>query len=80
LPEHFSARALDRFSRANEARSAGGAGLGLAIVDLIARGHGGRVELRNREEGSSDVAIVLPRSAEGAPAVRAEPRQLAQRS
>jgi len=80
LPEHFSARALDRFSRADSARSAGGAGLGLAIVDLIARGHGGRVELRNREEGGSDVAIVLPRSAEAAPAVRAEPRQLVQRT
>jgi two-component system OmpR family sensor kinase len=80
LPEHFSARALDRFSRADSARSAGGAGLGLAIVDLIARGHGGRVELRNREEGGSDVAIVLPRSAEAVPAVPAEPRQLAERT
>ena len=80
LPEHFAARALDRFSRADGARSPGGAGLGLAIVDLIARGHGGRVELRNREEGGSDVAIVLPRSTEAAPGVRAEPRQLAQRS
>jgi signal transduction histidine kinase len=80
LPEHFSARALDRFSQADNARSAGGAGLGLAIVDLIARGHGGRVELGNREEGGSDVAIVLPRSAEAAPGVRAEPRQLVQRT
>ena len=80
LPEHFSARALDRFSRADEARGAGGAGLGLAIVDLIARGHGGRVVMRNREEGGSDVAIVLPPSAGAPPAVRAQPRQLAQRT
>jgi signal transduction histidine kinase len=80
LPEHFSPRALDRFSRADDARSAGGAGLGLAIVDLIARGHGGRVELRNREEGGSDVAIVLPRSPAPVPSVRTEPKQLAQRS
>jgi two-component system OmpR family sensor kinase len=80
LPTDFSARALDRFSRAVGARSAHGAGLGLAIVDLIARGHGGRVELRNRDEGGSDVAIVLPRSADAAPTVRAEPRQLAHRS
>lgn len=80
LPEHFSARALDRFSRADEARSAGGAGLGLAIVELIARGHGGRVELRNRDGGGSDVAIVLPRSIDAAPAVPARPRQLAKRS
>lgn len=80
LPEHFAARALDRFSRADGARSAGGAGLGLAIVDLIARGHGGRVELRNREGGGSDVAIILPRSASLAPAAPAEPKQLAHRS
>jgi two-component system, OmpR family, sensor kinase len=80
LPEHFSSRALDRFSRADEARSVGGAGLGLAIVDLIARRHGGRVELRNPDEGGSDVAIVLPRSAGAPPAVPARPRQLANRS
>jgi len=80
LPGDFSARALDRFSRADGARSARGAGLGLAIVDLIARGHGGRVELRNRVEGGSNVAIVLPRSADAAPAVRTEPRQLVERT
>jgi len=80
LPEQFSARALDRFSRAEEARSAGGAGLGLAIVDLIARGHGGRVELRSREDGGSDVAIVLPRSTGAAQPVRVEPRRLVERT
>jgi two-component system OmpR family sensor kinase len=78
LPEGFTARALDRFSRADEARGAGGAGLGLAIVDLIARGHGGRVELRTRSGRGLDVAIVLPRST--APAVRAERVAAAQKS
>ena len=40
------------FTRLNEARSgAGGAGLGLAIVDRIARAHGGRFELVQREGG-----------------------------
>lgn len=80
LPEHFSGRALDRFSRADEARSVGGAGLGLAIVDLIARRHGGRVELRNRDGVGADVAIVLPRSVDAAPAVPARPKQVAGRS
>ena len=79
LPDHFSARALDRFSRGDEARSVGGAGLGLAIVDLIARRHGGRVELRNGDEGGADVAIVLPRSA-SALAVPARRKQVAGRS
>jgi len=80
LPEHFSSRALDRFSRADEARSVGGAGLGLAIVDLIARRHGGRVELRNPDEGGSDVALVLPRSVGAPPTVPSRPRQLVNRS
>ncbi len=34
-------RAFDRFSRADAAHGGGGAGLGLAIVDAIARAHGG---------------------------------------
>src|SRR5262249_10164793 len=36
----FLPHAFDRFTRADPARSGGGAGLGLAIVDTIARAHG----------------------------------------
>jgi signal transduction histidine kinase len=56
----FAQRAFDRFSRADEARSDDGAGLGLAIVAMIARAHGGDAHVRNRPEGGADAWIELP--------------------
>jgi signal transduction histidine kinase len=41
MPDAFAERAFERFTRADPARSGPGAGLGLAIVELIARAHGG---------------------------------------
>ena len=60
FPDDFRARAFDRFSRADEARSRGGSGLGLSIVELVARAHGGGVGLRDRPSGGADVWISLP--------------------
>jgi signal transduction histidine kinase len=62
FPEQFRERAFDRFSRADEARSRGGSGLGLSIVDLVARAHGGGVGVRNRPGGGADVWLSLPRA------------------
>lgn len=49
------------FTRGEAARTgAGGAGLGLAIVDRIARAHDGRLELLPRPGGGLAARIVLP--------------------
>ncbi|MFH0915621.1 MAG: ATP-binding protein [bacterium] len=63
----FLPRAFERFSQADESRSAGGAGLGLPIVDIIARAHGGTAHAADRDGGGADVWLSLPlkRIAEG---------------
>jgi two-component system OmpR family sensor kinase len=62
FPDAFRSRAFDRFSRADEARGRGGSGLGLSIVELVARAHGGAVGLANSPSGGADVWIALPRA------------------
>jgi two-component system OmpR family sensor kinase len=58
----FRPRAFDRFSRADEARSRGGSGLGLSIVELVARAHGGDAGIGERPQGGADVWLSLPRA------------------
>ncbi len=54
--------AFERFGRGSEARAGGsGSGLGLSIVDAVARAHGGRAGVRNRPGGGADAWIGLPR-------------------
>jgi signal transduction histidine kinase len=52
---------FDRFTRVDAARSrdGGGAGLGLAIVQAIAKAHGGRCTVRSSASGSA-FALTLP--------------------
>ncbi len=61
FPAAFLPRAFDRFSRADEARGRGGAGLGLSIVEVVARAHGGCAGAANRPAGGADVWVSLPR-------------------
>jgi two-component system, OmpR family, sensor kinase len=61
FPPGFADRAFERFARPDAGRSGGGAGLGLAIVDAIARAHGGSVVTSAAAPGAR-VEIVLPAS------------------
>jgi signal transduction histidine kinase len=59
--EDALARIFERFARADAARtrSTGGVGLGLSIVDAIAKAHGGRCTAKNTGHGSV-FALELP--------------------
>jgi signal transduction histidine kinase len=61
VPPEALDRIFDRFARADAARTraAGGVGLGLAIVDAIAKGHGGRCTVARTRTGSI-FALTLP--------------------
>jgi signal transduction histidine kinase len=56
-----------------ERTGASGSGLGLAIVAAVTEAHGGRLDLRAREEGGLRVLVALPRAgAEARAEARAE--------
>jgi signal transduction histidine kinase len=63
FPPEFLPHAFERFSRADAARSRAGVGLGLSIVEAIARAHNGRAQAANRPDGGADVWLLLPASA-----------------
>lgn len=60
LSEADRVRVFDRFYRVDPARSAGGAGLGLAIVSAFARSHGGRVDVSSTTGAGSTFSLTLP--------------------
>ena len=62
FPPDFLPHAFERFSRADAARSSGGVGLGLSIVEAIARAHEGKARAANRPAGGADVWLLLPAS------------------
>jgi two-component system OmpR family sensor kinase len=61
FPPMFLPQAFERFSRADQARSGGGAGLGLAIANVIAKAHGGTAQAANRG-GGADVWLSIPKA------------------
>ena len=65
FPADFLPHAFERFRRPGSGRSRddGGAGLGLAIVQAIARAHGGEAAVRNQPDGGAVVTLHLPGAA-----------------
>jgi two-component system osmolarity sensor histidine kinase EnvZ len=60
IPEAQAERLKRPFTRLDDSRSgAGGAGLGLAIVERIARAHDGKLELLPRDGGGLDARLSL---------------------
>jgi two-component system, OmpR family, sensor kinase len=59
FPPAFLPHAFERFSRADQARGGGSAGLGLAIASAVAKAHGGTAHAANRDRGA-DVWISIP--------------------
>ena len=64
IPQGEAERLKRPFTRLSESRSgAGGAGLGLAIVERIARAHGGSLDLVPRDGGGLVARLLLKRAA-----------------
>ncbi len=61
IPEDQLPLVFERFYRTDEARSSGGAGLGLAMARQISEAHGGRIEARSTPGKGSTFTLLLPR-------------------
>ena len=68
IPEAEQRRIFDKFYRSRAANDgdAGGAGLGLTVVQHIVEAHGGRIEVESKVGEGSCFTIVLPGSRESA--------------
>ncbi|MGH3009846.1 MAG: sensor histidine kinase [Gaiellaceae bacterium] len=60
FPPDFLPRAFARFTRADEARTGPGTGLGLAVIAEIAAAHGGTCAATNLAGGGADVSLCIP--------------------
>lgn len=61
IPKEHLYHIFDRFYRTDEARTAGGLGLGLAIARQIAEAHGGKLEAKSEPGKGSTFTLSLPK-------------------
>jgi two-component system, OmpR family, sensor kinase len=66
IPLEEQERVFARFYRSSVGRGSDGAGLGLSIVQAIARAHGGRLELASAPGSGATFTVVLPLDGPGA--------------
>jgi signal transduction histidine kinase len=66
IPFEEQERVFARFYRSSVGRGSDGAGLGLSIVQAIARAHGGRLELASAPGSGATFTVVLPLEGPGA--------------
>ena len=64
---------FDRFARGRAGKTMPGTGIGLAVVQMLARRWRGRASIRNRPEGGARVEVWLP-AVEGDALPKAKPR------
>lgn len=60
IPDADIERLFQPFTQGDKARGGEGSGLGLAIIKRIVDTHGGRIKLRNREQGGLEAKVYLP--------------------
>jgi len=58
-PEHL-AHVFERFYRVDEARSDGGAGIGLSIARQVAEAHGGAISVSSAPQEGSTFVLRIP--------------------
>ena len=68
FPAAFLPRAFERFTRADAARGGSGSGLGLSIVETIAKSHGGNASVARTPTGGADAWLSVPELRAPAPA------------
>ncbi len=65
VPAHELVLLFRPFFRGSNSRLAEGHGLGLTLVERVAKAHGGEVRAQNAEGGGLRVSLRLPRVREG---------------